>query len=137
MTSTTSSPYGIIEGHTVALECRVTAANRNSRITWAWYKTDNPSTVLHNRYLQFQIYRGKCQDRTVVQPAILQGHLKQLISILIYSVSTSYSFKLMLYVNNVNLMLYVTNKNLNYHFTFSVTLLKNMIIFLSWQLQQK
>lgn len=129
MTSTTSSPYGIIEGHTVALECRVTAANPNSRITWAWYKTDNPSTVLHNG--------GKCQDRTVVQPAILQGHLKQLISILIYSVSTSYSFKLMLYVNNVNLMLYVTNKNLNYHFTFSVTLLKNMIIFLSWQLQQK
>lgn len=48
MTSTTSSPYGIIEGHTAALECRVTAANPNSRITWAWYKTDNPSTVLHN-----------------------------------------------------------------------------------------
>uniref|UniRef100_A0A8W8NKS0 Uncharacterized protein n=1 Tax=Magallana gigas TaxID=29159 RepID=A0A8W8NKS0_MAGGI len=46
--STTSSPYRIIEGHTAALECRVTAANPNSRITWAWYKIDNPGTVLHN-----------------------------------------------------------------------------------------
>lgn len=44
----TSSPYRIIEGHIAALECRVNAANPNSRITWAWYKTDNPSTVLHN-----------------------------------------------------------------------------------------
>lgn len=48
LTSTTSSPYIIIEGQTAALGCRLTTANPNSRITWKWYKTDNPSTVLHN-----------------------------------------------------------------------------------------
>lgn len=48
VTSTTSSPYRIIEGQAAALGCRLSAANPYSRITWAWYKTDNPSTVLHN-----------------------------------------------------------------------------------------
>lgn len=48
MTSSTQNPYSIIEGQTAALKCRLTAANPNSSITWAWYKTDNPGTVLHD-----------------------------------------------------------------------------------------
>lgn len=46
--SSTPSPYRIVEGDTATLVCRVTAANPNSNITWKWYKTDNPSNVLHN-----------------------------------------------------------------------------------------
>lgn len=46
--SSTPSPYRIVEGDTATLVCRVTAANPISNITWKWYKTDNPSNVLHN-----------------------------------------------------------------------------------------
>lgn len=48
MTSSTQNPYIIKEGQTAALKSRLTAANPNSSITWAWYKTDNPGTVLHD-----------------------------------------------------------------------------------------
>lgn len=48
MTSSIPSPYKVKEGHTASLECRVTAANPNFSIIWRWYKTDNPSNVLHN-----------------------------------------------------------------------------------------
>lgn len=48
MTSRTLSPYRVTEGQTATLECRVTAANPNSSITWRWYNTDNPINVLHN-----------------------------------------------------------------------------------------
>lgn len=48
VTSSIPSPYIVTEGHTASLECRVTAANPSSSIVWRWYKTDNPSNVLHN-----------------------------------------------------------------------------------------
>lgn len=48
LTSNSPNPYKVIEGQTATLECRVTAANPVFNITWRWYKTDNPSKVLHN-----------------------------------------------------------------------------------------
>lgn len=48
MTTSTTNPYRIKEGKTATMECRVTAANPSSSIVWRWYKTDNPSDVLHN-----------------------------------------------------------------------------------------
>lgn len=48
MISGTTNPYRVVEGATATLECRVTAANPNSSITWRWYNTENPSTVLQN-----------------------------------------------------------------------------------------
>lgn len=48
MTSSTLNPYKVTEGQAAILECRVTAANPSSNITWQWYKTDRPGTMIHN-----------------------------------------------------------------------------------------
>uniref|UniRef100_A0A8W8NFL9 Hemicentin-1 n=1 Tax=Magallana gigas TaxID=29159 RepID=A0A8W8NFL9_MAGGI len=48
VTSSTLNPYKVTEGQAAILECRVTAANPSSNITWQWYKTDRPGTMIHN-----------------------------------------------------------------------------------------
>lgn len=48
VSSTTSSPYRVIEGRIATLECRVTDANPNTNLTWNWFHTDSPSKVFHS-----------------------------------------------------------------------------------------
>jgi hypothetical protein len=47
VTTSTSSPYQVVEGQTATMTCSVGAANPNTDITWRWVKTDSPSNVLH------------------------------------------------------------------------------------------
>ncbi|XP_062585754.1 B-cell receptor CD22-like, partial [Saccostrea cucullata] len=46
VTSTTSNPYPITEGHTATLACSLTAANPRESINWSWVKSDEPDNVL-------------------------------------------------------------------------------------------
>ncbi|XP_022287174.2 nephrin-like [Crassostrea virginica] len=59
--SSTSSPYIVKEGQTATFLCRTIDANPNTGITWRWFKTDNPNTVLHNgpNYTIPNIQRGR------------------------------------------------------------------------------
>ncbi|XP_062608743.1 LOW QUALITY PROTEIN: B-cell receptor CD22-like [Saccostrea cucullata] len=47
VSTSTPSPYKVVEGQTATLACSVTAANPNTDIRWSWIKTDSPSSVLH------------------------------------------------------------------------------------------
>ena len=55
------SPYRVIEGQAATLVCTVTDANPNTGITWKWFKTNSPNTVLHNgfNYTISNIQRGR------------------------------------------------------------------------------
>ncbi|XP_061188018.1 B-cell receptor CD22-like [Saccostrea echinata] len=61
VSTTTSSPYKVVEGQTAILTCSVTAANPNTDIRWSWIKTDSPSNVLHTgpTYTISNIQRGQ------------------------------------------------------------------------------
>lgn len=49
LVSNTKSPYEVYEGHTATLECVVRDANPITDVTYRWFKTENPSKVLHNK----------------------------------------------------------------------------------------
>lgn len=59
--SSNTTQLQLIEGHNCTLECKVTAANPYSSITWKWFRTDIPNTVLYNRstYTIHSIKRDK------------------------------------------------------------------------------
>ncbi|XP_056013219.1 B-cell receptor CD22-like [Ostrea edulis] len=61
VTTSTSSPYRVVEGQSATMTCRVSAANPNTGITWSWIKTDSPSNVLHtgSTYTISNIQRGR------------------------------------------------------------------------------
>lgn len=46
VTISLSSSHTVIEGQRATLECTLTAANPNTSITWKWFKTAYPITVL-------------------------------------------------------------------------------------------
>ncbi|XP_056013218.1 B-cell receptor CD22-like isoform X2 [Ostrea edulis] len=60
VTTSTSSPYRVVEGQSATMTCSVNAANPNTDITWSWIKTDSPRSVLHtgSTYTISNIQRG-------------------------------------------------------------------------------
>lgn len=49
------------EGETATLICKLTVANPNTNITWRWFKTGRPNSVLHTgpNYTISNIQRAK------------------------------------------------------------------------------
>nr|XP_022287393.1 hemicentin-1-like isoform X3 [Crassostrea virginica] len=59
--SSLPSPYTLTEGQTATLVCTVISANPSNLITWKWFKSDTPNTVLHtgSTYTIHNIQRGR------------------------------------------------------------------------------
>lgn len=61
VTISLSSSHTVIEGQRATLECTLTAANPNTSITWKWFKTAYPSSVLYGgpTYTILNVHRNR------------------------------------------------------------------------------